>query len=135
MIKVLDGTYLCIYFRTSIARMREAVKECGIMQWPEMVDIEIGDDEVDFPAQINFEPSKGGLSLSQFMQITASAMRRSKHDGEYDFGIHASSDNPRFFYPSGRRNGNPELGGFHLDENKVQGEAVMRLNKIREIVG
>lgn len=129
--------YFCMYIRASIDRMRAAVQECGLFQWPDNVDIELGDEDCDFPAQVNFEPSRaGGLTMPQFMQIAAAVLRLAKHEGHYDFGIHANSGNPRFFYPGETRAGKPEgYGGFYVDENKVQGEAVMRLNKIREIVG
>jgi hypothetical protein len=127
----------CMYFRTSIDRMREAVNACDWLKWPDMVDIEIGDPDVDFPAQINFEPHKAGLGLTlqQFLHLTACVMDSAKHPGQYEFGIASNSDNPRFFYDTQLNNPQQKHGGFYLDETKIQGEAVMKLNKIREIAG
>lgn len=136
------ATHFCMSLSTSTDYMREAFKASasaqGIkdLQWPQDVHLSFDDEENEgYPATVYFNPTDNknppNISLEQFMFVCGHVM--GAHGNNCHFEIHAGSGNPRFFYPAHDRDGE-QPGGFYLDETKIQGEAVMRLNKIREIV-
>jgi hypothetical protein len=135
------ATHFCMSLSTSIEYMREAFassvdKACiKDLQWPQDVHLELDEEENEgYPATIYYHPTDTKnpphATLAQFMFVCGHVM--GSHWNSCEFKINASSENPRFFYPA-HDSGGEQHGGFYLDETKIQGEAVMTLNKIREL--
>ncbi len=133
-----NATHFCMSFSTSCDYMREAFDASKLvlgtkaLQWPQDVHIE-SEEEEGYNAVVYFHPTDTKnpphATLEQFLFVSGYVAGR--HPWNYQFTVNAHSDNPRFFYDNNLDND----GGFYVDENKIQGEAVMRLNKVREIIG
>ncbi len=134
-------THFCMSLSTSTDYMREAFEASkaakGIkdLQWPDDVHLNFDDEENEgYSATVFFNPTDSktppNITIEQFMFVCGHVM--GNHGNNCHFDINAGAANPRFFYSTGPTQADPH-GGFYVDENKIQGEAVMTLNKIREL--